>query len=320
MFTAFISGIATALTPCTIVLIPIFLYRFGIWGEKETKINLRALLLTIFGFLISLLIIGITFHHISNSQFFNLVKLILGTTFIIIGVLQLTGNLNLNFTHPTSNSFLLGAVLPWTISFSPCVLPIFTAFLSSESSDGITYLKILSFGTGILTPAFSVALFGNKLFEVFKKGSRGLAFIERFSGLIIIGAGIYLNFQMLDIRDMDILVAGILFGLVILGLAYYVLFVKQKITISNLLIIFSITLMWFAFTYNCYNKTAHTQRITNNSSSEALICDLEKSCEACNRCAILFSVAAIIGSTGYVVMNGRRDRVLFKLPKIKLSW
>ncbi len=310
MFAAFISGIATALTPCTIVIIPVFLYRFGIWGDRNKKVMFKELFLSIFGFLISLVSFGLLFDYISNLEIFNALRLILGTLFIVIGVLELSNKLNLNFITNTSNSFVLGLIFPWVLSFSPCVLPIFSAFFSTQISTGQIYLKLLFWGFGVLTPAVLMSLVGNKLFEIFKKGGKAFYFVEKFSGIIIIVSGLYLNFQLLDMKSLDIILASGIFLLIILSAGFFVFIKERRINLANILMFVSIIVLWGAFTFNCYNEARHKQAIESINKTFQLnqySCGAEnQECSQCKRCATLFSIAAILGATGYVISKKRK--------------
>lgn len=335
MITSFIAGIAAALTPCTVVLIPIFLYRFGITVDssqltaEDRNIKLRwitakkflGLVQVVAGFLLSLIIIGLLFDQIASSEFFNVLRLVLGTTFIIIGVLQLAGQFNFTSIKRIANPFLLGLILPWVLSFSPCVIPIFSALISSQLSNGEIYLKLLAFGVGLLTPAILTALLGTKLFEFMKKASRSLVVIEKLSGVIIIVSGIYLNFQVLQLRSLDIVISGLIFAVLILLATYYSIFIRQHVKISNVLIFTSVLLLWGIFTFNCYNETSHTKDVENeiHSSDTATCIAGEEKCEACTRCAVLYSLSASIGATGYVIANKKTDKTLIKIPKIRVT-
>lgn len=318
MLAAFISGIATALTPCTIVIIPIFLYRYGIWGNKDKKILVKDILLVLFGFIASFLLIGLVFDRISNSDFYNLVRLLLGTAFIVMGVLQFAGKFSINILNKVSNSFVLGFLLPWTLSFSPCVLPIFSAFLALNVSEGVIYIKLLIYALGILTPGVLVAILGNKLFEFMKRSGKAFSLIEKLSGIIIIVSGVYLNFQILDIRQMDIIIAGITFALVLLVSGYIVFVIQKKTTLSSVLMFLSIFILWIIFIFNCYKETlpinSSNQKVL---AKEVVSCGLqEEPCEICKRCATLFSIAAILGGSGYLLSQ---SNIRSKFPKIRIE-
>ncbi len=303
MITAFITGIATALTPCTIVIIPIFLYRFGIWGKDESKILFKDIFLTIFGFMISLMSVGIIFEYVINSNIFNAVRLILGTLFIILGVLQIFNKLNINIVTKSSNSFVLGLLFPWVLSFSPCVLPIFTAFLSSQISTGQIIIKLLVFGLGVLTPAILISVIGNRLFEIFKKGSKAFYLIEKFSGVIIVLSGIYLNFQLLDIKSLDIAISSMIFLFIIIFSAYLVFIKQRRINLANILMFLSFLILWGTFSFNCYNEAMHRQTLNSirlDINQYSCVRD-NGNCKECMRCAKLFSLSAILGSIGFVI-------------------
>lgn len=318
MFTAFILGISTAITPCTIAIIPIFLYRFGIWGNKDKKVLARELGLALLGFVLSLLAVGLAYDSILNSDFSEVFKLVLGTGLIIVGVLQLVHRFNLSFLQNSTNSFFLGALFPWTISLSPCVVPIFTGFLVSELEAGLT-LKFILFGIGMLTPAVLVSIIGNKLFEIMKKGSKAFRVVEKLSGLLIIFSGIYLNFQVLDLREYDIVIASIIFLIMILVTAYITFVQNGNFTVARLIMFVAVLILWAVFSFNCYNEVGHTSDFdAMKYTDEVVACGVEKECEVCKRCAILFSIAALVGSSGYVLSTTRYDKKI-RLPRIVIK-
>jgi hypothetical protein len=93
--------------------------------------------------------------------------------------------------------------------------------------------------------------------------------------------------------------------------------VKRKVTVSNILILLSILILWGVFTFNCYSKAGHTGKLPSDANDTAICAVGDKRCAACERCAILFSIAAVLGASGYIFANRTQDRVIFKMPKVK---
>ncbi len=317
MLTAYISGIAATLTPCTIVLIPIFLYRFGIWGGRKGGRLYKDMAYTFLGYILGLLLVGLVLDSITQSDFYNAARIIIGVGFIIIGVLQVFGRFNVILLQNISNSFMLGFVLPWALTVSPCVLPIFSSFLASELSKGEIYLKLIIFGAGLLTPAVMVGILGSKVFSIMKKTSVIFAQVEKFSGIIMIGAGVYMNFQILEVRNLELVLSSLFLIMIIAGTAFYLVRSKVGLSLSRLIILFSIAFIWFIFTFSCYGSKNHIAA-TVESHEGLYQCAQEERCERCTECALRFSFAAGLGGLGFVLAVAE-DRKMIKLPKIKIK-
>lgn len=320
MITSYISGIIATLTPCTVVIIPIFLYRFGIWGENKSKNYWLSILKTILGFFLSLIVIGVFFEKFSNGNLSSIFRLTLGTIIIAGGVLQLAGMIHFKGMSNVSNTFVLGLVLPWIISFSPCVLPIFLAMVANSSMSGKFLLSIISFGFGILSPALLSALMGKTIFDLLKKTTQVIAKLEKYSGFLMIGSGIYLNFQTLSIVKLDIIITSVFFSLIILGIAYFTFIVQKQIRKSSILILIGFVILWISVVFNCYSSILENP-ITGNYMNEVVSCQqyADEPCEICNRCATLFSIAALFGASGYIMSQGGWDKIKKNLKRIKIK-
>jgi len=311
MLASYISGIVATLTPCTIVIIPVFIYRFGLYAEKNSKKLIKELFLTLFGFILGLFVTALLFNQLLNSPLNNLLRLILGTAFIILGVLQLANKFSLNLIKNYSNSLVLGFVLPWAISFSPCVLPFFATIVAGGIDSGEIFIRISMFGLGLLSPAILVSIMGNRMMQMMKKTTPFMGKIEKYSGVLLIGTGIYLNFEILNIRTLDITIATIFFSILIL-FAAYTIFIKNKlINIPNILMFISFGILSYIFFNHCYGKTTHNPDTLKpipgvTSSYQMSQCGAKTGeCEVCNRCATLFTVAAFIGSAGYLLASSK---------------
>lgn len=316
MFAAYISGIAATLTPCTMVLVPVFLYRFGIWGGGEKGRLYKDMLITFLGYVLGLLIVGLVVDSLTQSSFYNAVRIVLGVGFIIIGVLQIFGRFNVYLLQNISNSFVLGFVLPWALAVSPCVLPIFSSLLAAELGKGELYIKVIAFGGGLLSPALLVGMLGSKIFDILKKTSVLFSQIERLSGLILIGAGVYMNFQILEVRNLEVILSSLFLILTILLALYYIIRSEKSLSISRILMLLSVGVVWLIFTFSCYDKDSHLQGDASDIGSYQ--CTQEENCEKCNECATRFSAAAAIGGFGFVLAVAE-EKHLIRLPRIKIK-
>jgi len=311
MLASYISGIVATLTPCTIVIIPVFIYRFGLYAEENTRKLIKELSLTLMGFLIGLFATASLFNQLLNSPLNNLLRLLLGTVFIILGVLQLANKFSLNLIKSHSNSFVLGFILPWAISFSPCVLPFFFFFFAGGVSGGDVFVRISMFGLGLLSPAILVSIMGNRMMQMMKKTTPLMGKIEKFSGLLLIATGIYLNFEMLNIRSLDIAIATIFFSTLILFAAYTVFIKNKLINIPNILMFISFGIFSYIFFNHCYGEIKHNPDTLKpipgiTTTYQISQCGAETGeCEVCNRCATLFTTAALIGSVGYLLADSK---------------
>ncbi len=309
MFLTYISGVVAGLTPCTVSLIPIFLYRFGIWsGEKKQKAQILNISLFITGFLINMTLIGLGIQYLTQSNFANILKLILGSIFIILGILQLTQSLSLNFVKKVINPFLLGLIMPLSISLSPCVLPIFSTILSSGITSQKAFIKLISFSLGLISPGILSALIGNIFLKTIRNISGILEKFENYLGIILIFSGIYMNFQTLHITKLDIILGGI-FWITVSILGFYSLFNKKisKIyKIGNILIITAYLILGYLFLSNCYKLS------DNSTEINKFQCHHQEECEVCRKCGWLFSIAALSATSGYII---KKKGVKFKIKK-----
>ncbi len=247
--TALLAGIIAAFTPCTIALIPIFLYRFGIWGGKTTNKQstskvVKELGLLLLGYIVSFAAFGWILNGLFGSDFVNVVRLVLGTILVFFGVMQIGGQITFDFINRISNPIATGAAIPLIISFSPCVLPVITPLIAGGSANGGSVLRFILFGVGILIPAAVLALGGNRLVKYFRKSSQAIAQIEKFSALLIIVSGLYLAAQLINLTDREIYISAALILLIILYVGYLILRAPHRRTIRNFSMLVLIIIVW----------------------------------------------------------------------------
>ncbi len=235
-------GVISSVTPCTIAIFPIFLYRFGLWNkEVNAKRNYVGLAMAAAGFLLSFTLAGLVLQQIILSSFANVLRLLLGTVIVFIGMLQVLQRLNLQTVSKFSNPFLLGAFLPWLLSFSPCVL-FFSALLFTNASSvtaaqqASTAFQFFLFALGMLTPVIVFVIGGNGLLRfVQRRSGKVFQWFEKISSWLIILAGLYLSSQLVQITSSEVLAAG--FVGTLLGVAFITrVILREKLTGANYLV------------------------------------------------------------------------------------
>lgn len=324
MLQSFILGILASLSPCTIVLIPVFLYRFGLVSSVNHKTLYKDLVLSLIGFLVSLIFVGLFFNILFTSVYVNVFRFIVGGGLIVLGFLQLFGIYTFSSKSKINNPFLFGLFLPWFISFSPCVIPFFALTLSSGLVTGEIIVDILLFGLGVLAPSFFVAIIGDRFMALLKKSRSIMTVIEKYSGILIILAGIYLNFQIIAFEKIDLYFV-LAFMLVLVAFAIYIVFIKHKlISIANILMFASMFIIVYIMFFNCkssiYNNHLNELlsgkgfRTLNYNNQEDYQCShLDTDCEVCRECANLFSVSVVLGSIGFIFSYNEKKRRKIKL-------
>lgn len=210
----FFLGLISAFTPCTIAVIPIFLYRFGFMKKDEDLgKNYFGLLLAIVGFLVSFGLTGLVFQQLILSNFANMLRLVLGSLLILMGFMQLFKILDFQMLNRFQNPLLLGAGLPWILSFSPCTL-VFTAKLISDSSSATSHLgammQFLLFGAGMLVPVVLFVLVGSVFTWLTSKSQGIFHWLDRISAWLIILTGFYLSSQLVQVTSSEVVGGGLM--------------------------------------------------------------------------------------------------------------
>lgn len=208
---AFMAGVASFVSPCTLPLIPAFIgYLGGISDTQNTPSRLKILLhgvAFVSGFTIVFMSMGAAFSAIGwiLSPLKDLIARIGGIAIILFGlhsaeIIQIPFlNYDIRY-HQSSNrpvalstSFLMGVF--FSAGWSPCAGTILGAILTlamqtSSISNGFFLLGIYALGMGI--PFLILASGIGQLFVVLKKNSIILHNIQVVSGWLMIGMGILL--------------------------------------------------------------------------------------------------------------------------------
>ena len=203
----FLEGIASFISPCLLPMVPIYISYF-IGEDKDNKKAVLNSVGFVLGFTTIFLILSIFASSIGALLSSNIkyIKIFFGIVIILFG-LNYMELLKINFLNKTKSrkidtknfnfikSMLFGMLI--SISWTPCI----GTFLSSallliakeqDMIKGIIMMLLYSIGLGI--PFIISAILIEKLKNVFDFIKRHYDVIKRISGVILIGAGIYLIF------------------------------------------------------------------------------------------------------------------------------
>lgn len=204
----FIEGIASFISPCLLPMVPIYLSYFI--GEDDDKNN-KALLNSVgfvLGFTIVFLILSIFASQLGSILSSNIryIKIIFGIVIILFG-LNYMDLLKIKFLNKTkqksvdTKNFNFYKAIIFGILFSVSWTPCIGTFLSSallliakeqDVLKGIIMMLLYSIGLGI--PFIISAILIEKLKNIFDYIKKHYDIIKKISGVILIGAGIYMIF------------------------------------------------------------------------------------------------------------------------------
>ena len=204
----FLEGIASFISPCLLPMVPIYISYFI--GEDDNS-NKKAILNSIgfvLGFTTVFLILSIFASKLGAILSSNIryIKIFFGVVIILFG-LNYMGILNIKFLNKsktknmnTKNFNFIKAILfgiLFSISWTPCIGTFLSSalLLIAKEQDilkGIILMLLYSIGLGI--PFIISAILIEKLKNVFDFIKKHYDVIKRISGVILIGAGIYIIF------------------------------------------------------------------------------------------------------------------------------
>ncbi len=318
MIFAYISGVLSVLTPCTIVLLPIFLYRFGI-NRDDSKVLIKDLLWAAVGFIVGVAGVALFMNLVAASNYASIIRAIIGMMLIIIGVLHLFGKYRFSMSGHNLHPLLWGLVLPWSVSLSPCVMPIFSSFISVSLVSGEVWLKIISFALGLISPAIVIAMIGNKAMELLGKSANLMSKIEKYSGLLLVLSGIYLNFQMMKIEIIDLTIVTLFFALTFILVVVALRRSGRLLTLGGMSFIVSLLILLTVVVTNCRHNM-YGEVAEDIDSEDEMHCSTKQGfeCEVCKRCAVLFTVSAFTGVGGFLLVEKPID-ISFRKGKLTIK-
>jgi len=289
-FTPLLAGIMASFTPCVVVLFPITLYRF----ISAEKVNFKDYGLYVLGFLFAFALLGILFQKIFESEIGNGIKLGIAITLIVLGILQLMHKVNPLDLPVVKNTFAFGIIFALAVGINPCTLPFIGSIFALTSSEIL--INLVLFGIGILVAPTLFLLFGRKFLSYSKTLSSQLGKIEKFLAILLILAGAYMGWHVLGLTTTDVIVTSVFIFIILLIILKIFLIehsFKELLTISRILLIASLIIIWFVITYHCYG--------TVEVGMQAAVCSM--TCYICQHCLILFSISAIIGIVGVLILT-----------------
>lgn len=297
---AFISGLVSSITPCVIVLFPIILYRFF---KKEEK-QIRNFILFIAGFIITYVILGLIINKLFQSPIQNGIKIALGLTLIILGVLSLLNKINPLNLPIIKNPLLLGVIFSAAISINPCTLPYLGLIISTTSTTQIL-INMIFFALGLITPAIGFALIGQTFINITKKTSHLTKKIKRLMDVLLISTGVYLIYTIKNFTQTDLFITTLMMSILffILVKSFFIINSKKELLkLKNILLLISLATILYLTIVNCNNIISQedNQNILNNNSlnTEVHTCTANTECEICTKCIQQISLATTIGFIG----------------------
>jgi cytochrome c-type biogenesis protein len=214
LFTAFLFGILSFLSPCVLPLVPGYIsFISGLSFEelRETtsakKFLIKTLLSSLFfvlGFSIVFVALGASATAIGKflSDNMNVIAKVAGVVIVLFG-LHMTGILKIKFLNYEAKlkttgkplglvgAFIIG--FAFAFGWTPCIGPVLATILVLASQQetvkqGILLLSVYSLGLGI--PFLLTSLSVNFFFKWFSKVRRYLNIVEIVSGVILILLGV----------------------------------------------------------------------------------------------------------------------------------
>ncbi|USN45986.1 MAG: hypothetical protein H6502_02520 [Candidatus Woesearchaeota archaeon] len=301
---ALLSGIVAAFTPCVIVLIPLFLYRFFHKHERQYKEFAWFLV----GFLIFYALFAIFLAQLLTSSVQNGFRLGLGLLFFVLGILSFLDKLNpLNFPL-IKNPLLFGASFALIVSFNPCTLGFLGTILTLQQTT-MLISNLLFFGIGLLLPSVAFAFLGQSLLQYGRKSAKYTLIVAKLMSALLIGAGIYLALTITSFGRNDLWLALLLLALslaVFLKSFLSVYKPTELLTLTNILLLIALLLIVFAAAVHCKAAITPTEPLfaidETASCSEHSITD----CKICQICTSIFGIALGIGLIGIFVASKKK--------------
>ena len=210
-FIVFVEGLLSILSPCILPILPIYLSMLSNSSVDEIKssdfkrkVLIRNTIFFVLGISTTFFILGSSISAL--GLFFqknkNMIMVLGGVIIIIMGLFYM-GIINIDLLNREKRfsvkqnkmSSFSAFVLGFTFSFgwTPCIGPILASVLvmaSSAKNFVISNLLILTYTVGFIVPFIVASLFYSKLYKRFDGIKKHMNTIKKFSGAIIIIAGL----------------------------------------------------------------------------------------------------------------------------------
>jgi len=210
---SYIAGLLSFLSPCVLPLVPIyFFYITGISAKeiKEKSLTSKERIkifvnstLFIAGFASVFILIGAASANLIGNIFaYKWVNILMAVIIIIFGI-NVAGFIKFNFLQyekrlnlQNAGAFLLG--FSFAFGWTPCIGPIFGTIIgmaATEPTKAISMMTLYTFG--LATPFILMALFTVWSMKLIDKMKNYMGIIEKVSGFLLIGVGIYILYKAL---------------------------------------------------------------------------------------------------------------------------
>lgn len=204
----FLEGIASFISPCLLPMVPIYISYFIGEDDNNSKKAILNSIGFVLGFTTIFLLLSIFASQLGAilSNNIRYIKIFFGIIIILFG-LNYMGILKIKFLNKSkiknidTNNFNFFKSMFFGILFSISWTPCIGTFLSSallliakeqDILKGIIMMLLYSIGLGI--PFIISAILIEKLKNVFDFIKKHYDVIKRISGVILIGAGVYMIF------------------------------------------------------------------------------------------------------------------------------
>lgn len=185
--TGYSAGLAAALSPCTVLLIPLILLKFS---STPRPLPLpRRLLLFSGGFLATYLAFAYVIGWLLSSSLSSGVSSSMGFLFVTTGLLSAQNRLPPLDLPLLDSPPAIGAAFAALVTINPCTIPFLALTLSLNPSDA--FPSLAAFGLGLLTPALAAAGSGPHLLALFKKWSPALHGLNTGMAYLLAASGGY---------------------------------------------------------------------------------------------------------------------------------
>ena len=201
IFTAFLGGLISFLSPCVLPLVPSYL---AVLGGGTGKSPVGGALLFILGFSITFIALGAGASSLGSLLLANKVLLAKtgGLLILVFGVIFLVKDrvpfLSREYRADLGGASRYGLVAlgaAFAAGWTPCLGPILGVILSLAANSanvgiGVWYLAVYSLGLGI--PFLLSAFAWRQVSSTFKNIGRWIPTIEKASGVLLIVTGVLL--------------------------------------------------------------------------------------------------------------------------------